>query len=242
MAINIAEYAPKFICGFPSAIAEVAAALRSLNRVPPPPIAVITTSETLYAHQRELLSSVFNCPVRMYYSSSEGAPFVIECPLGRLHVDITTGVIEWPDAGSDEIVVSSFIADLTPVVRYKIGDRMKRPRDGDESCPCGWQTPLVHSVEGRSQDFLEVPGRGKIFGAQFGDCLKGVNGVVQFQVTIADGVLVVYVQPDARSYDARASAQVESNLRKRVGGELPITIREVTEIPRALSGKLSVVG
>ena len=59
------------------------------------------------------------CEIKDQYASSEGAPFIFECPHGKMHIDITSGVFEVLDeSGNDadmgELVVTSFSTRGTP--------------------------------------------------------------------------------------------------------------------------------
>ena len=157
---------------------------------------MFTTSETLTPSQREVIERVFRCPVRNQYGSSEGAPFIMECRQGRLHIDVTSGVFEVVDADdqpakSGEVLVTSFYMRETPLIRYRIGDRITL---SDEArCPCGWDSPLAASIEGRASDFIDIPGRGKIFASQIGDCVKHLHWVLAFRCHLQDGRLHVEI-------------------------------------------------
>ena len=139
---DLAMFRPAFLCGFPSAIGELARFVEMTGRAGSFEVrAVFTTSETLTPSQREAIERVFRCPVRNQYGSSEGAPFIMECRQGRLHIDVTSGVFEVVDADdqpaeSGEVLVTSFYMRETPLIRYRIGDRITL---SDEArCPCGW--------------------------------------------------------------------------------------------------------
>lgn len=121
---SLNSFKPAVINGFVSAIYEVASFIvKNGIRLSFRPKVVFTTSETLLPHHREMISQAFSCPVRDQYASSEGAPFITECECGRLHYNITTGVIEeyHTDMGT-EMLVTSFQSHGTPLIRYRIGD------------------------------------------------------------------------------------------------------------------------
>lgn len=241
---NLCEFAPAFISGFPSAISELArfAEFRRV-RLTFQPRAIFTTSETLTPDQRAVIERVFACSVRDQYSASEGAPFIVECPASNLHLDLSTGIAEVLDengkaAREGEMVVTPFFATGTPIIRYRIGDYIKL--SSHSACACGWQAPLVERIEGRKTDYIEVPGRGKIFCSQIGDCVKSITTVLKFQVEMAGGALHVYLVADARDFESKDKATFIKKMEERVGG-LPLTFHYVDDIPRARSGKQSVV-
>ena len=70
---------------------------------PPLEVVVAVTSSG-----RELLERVFSCNVYDQYASSEGAPFVAECGSQVLHIELTSGVFEHFEEGSDAVLVTSF--------------------------------------------------------------------------------------------------------------------------------------
>jgi len=235
---------PSFLSGFPSAIAEMARYIRC-SGVPLPfrPKAIFVTSETLMGDQRDVIESVFGCKVRNQYCASEGAPFIVECTAGNLHLDLSTGVIEIVDengraADEGEMLVTPFFATGTPIIRYRIGDRIKM--SGRRSCSCGWDTPIVDTIQGRAADYIEVPGRGKIFCSQIGDCVKGASTVLRFQVEMSEDRLQVYLVADPRAFAAKDKNTFLHKVRERMG-EVPVVFHFVEDIPRTRSGKHSVV-
>jgi len=243
---NLNEYKPRFISGFPSAISDIARYIEATeNTVDFEVETIFTTSETLTPEQRALFERVFRCRVANQYASSEGAPWISECREGSLHMDLTTGVFEIVDeagaASSDgEGIVTSFLMQDTPIIRYRIGDtfRMAEPTG---PCACGWQAPLVAEIGGRSADYLEVPGRGRIYNSQIGDCVKDVTSVISFQVEIVAGRLQVYlVVSSQQQFEEHDRATFLAKIRERMG-DLPVDIHFVKDIPRARSGKQSMV-
>ena len=241
---NICDLRPRFFSGFPSAISELARFI-DLQRVRLPftPSAVFVTSETLTANQREVIERVFGCKVRDQYCASEGAPFIVECPCGSMHLDITTGVVEVVDdngneADEGEMLVTAFFTRGTPIIRYRIGDSIKL--SPARRCPCGWDTPLVERIHGRTTDYIEVPGHGRIFCSQIGDCVKGVETVLKFQVEMSGGALQVYLVADAQAFEARDKQTFLHKVHERMG-DVPVAFHYVDDIPRARSGKHTVV-
>lgn len=241
---DLAEFRPAFLCGFPSAIGELARYVDMTGDGKSFELeAIFTTSETLTGGQREAIEQVFNCPVRNQYASSEGAPFILECRQGRLHMDVTSGVFEVVDgdgrpAVEGETLVTSFYMKETPIIRYRIGDRLTLSTE--TRCPCGWDTPLVASIDGRASDFIEVPGRGRIFASQIGDCVKHLHWVVAFRCGLEGDRLRVEMVADRERFEEEDQATFLSNIRERMGN-LAVELEYVEELPRLPSGKQSVI-
>lgn len=78
-----------------------------------------------------------------------------------MHIQPLTGVFEVVDenmqpAQEGEILVTSFTTEGTPLIRYRIGDRITLiPKD--KQCACGSCFPLVEKIEGRSTDYIFSP-------------------------------------------------------------------------------------
>ena len=241
---DLVKFQPAYVNAFPSAIGELANFIDmtrtagSLNLR-----AIFTTSETMTDSQREAIERVFKCPVRNQYASSEGAPFIMECRRGRLHMDVTSGVFEVIDADGHpategEILVTSFYMKQTPLIRYRIGDRITL--SDEPHCPCGWDTPLVASIQGRESDYLEVPDRGKIFASQIGDCVKHLHWILAFRCQFRDGRLRVEMVADRERFEIEDKAIFLKNIHERMG-DVPVDIEYLDELPRLASGKHSVI-
>lgn len=242
---NLNIYKPEFVTAFPASFHEIAKYMETEKIKPQFQLkAVFTTSETLHRQQRETIESVFNCKVRNQYSSSEGAPFVIECPEGNLHMEMASGIFEVIDdngkpAQEGEVLVTFFPSRETPIIRYRIDDRMRL--SGRIGCKCGWDTPIVSEIMGRKTDYLEIPGRGKIWCSQFGDCVKGVSSVIAFQVELVDKSRIrVHLVADKEEFEKKDRENFLVHMRERVGN-IPVECVFVDNIPRAESGKHSVI-
>jgi len=242
---NLNAYRPKYLSGFPSAIFELGRYITESGLRPSfQPSGIFTTAETLYDEQRAVIESAFGCKVRDQYSSTEGAPWIVECRAGRLHMDLASGIMEIVDqegnpSDEGEVLATSFTMRETPIIRYRIGDRVRQSQE--ERCPCGWDTPLVDKILGRTTDYLEIPGRGKTWGAQLGDCVKGVVGVVKFQVELVDQRLLrLYVVPDRGRFTEKDQGIFIDHLRERIG-DFPVDLTFVNDLPRSTSGKHQII-
>lgn len=242
---DLNNFKPQFFNGFPSAIYEVANFMTSKGVKPEFKLkGIFTTSETVHPEQREIIESIFGCKISDQYSSSEGAPFIIQCPEGNLHMDLASGIFEVINeqdqpADEGEILVTSFTMWEVPIIRYRIGDRIKLTKK--IGCDCGWDTPIVAKIMGRKTDYLEIPGRGKIWCSQFGDCVKGISSVVKFQVELVDNnQLRVHMVASRKEFEKKDRENFLMHLHERVGN-LPVTIVYVDDISRSQSGKHSVI-
>ncbi|NOT34805.1 MAG: phenylacetate--CoA ligase family protein [Candidatus Eisenbacteria bacterium] len=153
----------EFLYGYPSAVAQFAEELAAAGldgrelRVK----AAVTTAEVLKEHQRARIGEVFGCPVVNSYGCAEVGIVGIECEQGRLHIPIESVVVETlPGSdGYDEVLLTDLMNEAQPVIRYRIGDLVKREED---TCPCGRGLPVLGQILGRAGDTLELPDGRKI--------------------------------------------------------------------------------
>jgi len=169
----------------------------------------------------------------------------VECPLGGLHMLPHTGIFEVVDengqpAREGELLVTAFHTHGTPLIRYRIGDRVALSLE-DKSCGCGWHFPSVERIDGRTADFVWSPERGRINLGNLSNATKGVPGIVAFRVLQHEpNAITVEVQADG-AFDAAAMTAFEIELRKRTGEQMAINIAQRDRLNRKASGKFRIV-
>lgn len=239
-------FRPRFIVGFPSSVLDIAMIARERGLVADWKVEVMfPTAETVLPIHREVIGEVFGCRLVDQYASSEGAPFILECAKGRLHIHPLTGVFEVLDGNGNaaregEMVVTSFTTHGTPLVRYRVGDRL-RLSASDDSCDCGWNFPLVDWIDGRTSDFVYSRETGRINLGNLSNCTKDVDGILSFQVVQdVEDEITVRVVGDGR-FDTNQAERFLEALRQRTGQGMRIRLEHVDEIPRERSGKFRFV-
>src|SRR5699024_9559098 len=86
---------PVALDGFITSLTDIASFIeRNSLTLDFQPLAIFPTAETVTPGNRDLLERVFNCRVYDQYASSEGAPFITECSLGSLHIEMSSGFFE----------------------------------------------------------------------------------------------------------------------------------------------------
>lgn len=239
------SFKPSLIDGYPSAVHVLA---RFINETQAQlsfrPTAISTTAETLHGYQRADIERAFGCPVFNQYASSEGAPWIVQCRKGSYHLWTDTGVFEFMNERiSDDgrrvadLVVTSFRARKTPLLRYSIGDTVELAPDA-QRCSCGSGFPVVKGIVGRDEDMLRTPERG--FVGRLDPAYKGLSGILRSKIVqIAPDAIDVYVVP-TDGYSLSTEAQLVHNLLDRLGS-VSISVKRVDNIPLSSNGKFKAV-
>ncbi|MDG1572729.1 phenylacetate--CoA ligase family protein [Robiginitalea sp. M366] len=243
---NLIEYKPEYMVGFPSTMYEIAKFGR-LNNLDFPKNtikAIFPTAETVTSEIRAEIEAYFKTRMYDQYASSEGAPFIFECSKRNLHLELRSGVFEVLDENnqaskSGRLVVTSFTTYGTPLIRYDIGDTITL---SDKVCDCGNANPLVEEISGRINDYIYSEEVGKINLGNISNCLKGVKGVLQFQI-MQNEVQAIHVNAvvDENIFDDSDQQKFIENLTERVGTKMEIKFKRVDHIPVEKSGKYRLV-
>ena len=239
---SLNRFKPDALDGFFTCMTDIAGFIeRNGIQLQFQPRAIFPTSETLTQAGRELLERVFKCKVYNQYASSEGAPFVTDCPHQTLHMDLSSGVFEHMD-GSDEVLVTSFTSYATPLIRYRIGDSMVFAEEGS-ACPCGMQAPVVETIEGRRLDFLLTPQGARVNAGNVANLLKNIPNSVkhaQFHQHRLDEITVL-LEVDEALHSPAYDQLLRKEFLYKFGEDMRVNIQHVPEIPREASGKYRMI-
>ena len=238
---SLNRYKPHAIDGFFTSMCDVASYIeRHQMKLTFRPVAIFPTSETLTKEGRALLERVFGCRVYDQYASSEGAPFVTECENQVLHVELASGVFESIAEDDTEVLVTSFTTHGTPLIRYRIGDRMKFAEE--KACSCGLSGPVVEEIQGRRLDFLYTPDGAKINAGNVSNLLKNLPNVViraQFRQEKMDEVTALLEV--SKDFCAAHEQSLREEFAHKFGYDLKVKVELVDEIPREKSGKFRMI-
>ena len=243
---SLNKFKPEFIVGFPSSVYEICEIADNLGLKLNHRVKVFfPTAETVLPQHREVIGRVLGCKLVNQYASSEGAPFILECESGNLHIHPLTGVFEVIDenlqpAKEGQLLVTSFTTRGTPLVRYRIGDSIKlSPKN--KTCTCGSIFPLVDEIQGRTTDYLVSPTHGKVNLGNLSNSTKDVSGIIKFQA-IQDSIDKIKVQVIANeSFNIAEQEKFKDALQERFGPETNININIVEDIPNEKSGKFRII-
>ena len=234
-----------YLLGYPSSLHALAVACRREGIKPKPLRVVIGNAEPVLAHQREVISDVFGCPVRETYGMAEYVAAASECENGSLHLWPEVGEVEVLDDQGDRLEAgqtgrlccTGLLNTTMPLVRYLLGD-VGRLAPGEKTCACGRTLPVLEAIEGRSDDLVHtVDGRvlGRLDPVFKGDLPLFGAQIVQEELT-RFRVLVV----PAPGYGRDVADVISTRLRDRVG-PVEVSIEEIDELPVGPNGKFKAV-
>lgn len=240
------QYDPVAIQAYPSVIVFLATVLEAqgrrygaMARGPRKLRAIVTSSETLLASQRQLLERVFGCRVFDWYGSFERVAAIGTCEHGSLHLLSDYGYTEWlPTPQGQDLLGTGFDNFAMPLLRYRMNDRIELEPASSGACACGRAFPRVRSVLGRGQDVLVGEGDHRVFmPANVFDELPGLlAGQWQQRRPGEADLLLQFTEGGAMSEDA-----VLAVVRRYVGQQFKVHVRYVESIQRTASGKLPAV-
>jgi phenylacetate-CoA ligase len=241
----IAEFRPKFIDSYPSALATLATYMNRNGLAQKiRPKVIITSSETLLDSQREEIERAFGCPIRDHYGCAEMAALITQCERGTYHVNPDFGIVEiLREDGTPceigevgDICCTGFVNGAMPLIRYLIGDRAETIAN---NCACGRAFPAIGRLHGRMDDVIVTPDGRQV--GRLDPAFKGGSGIREAQIvqTHIDRIRVLVV-PDA-AFTKDVAESLKKELQRRLSEDMQITIETVAAIPRQRNGKFRSV-
>jgi phenylacetate-CoA ligase len=240
---SLNKFKPHAIDGFFMSMCDVASYIeRHGIKLEFSPVAIFPTSETLTQAGRDLLERVFKAKVYDQYASSEGAPFVTECRNQVLHMELSSGVFEHYEDGSDEVLITSFTTHGTPLIRYCIGDAMVL-NNNKSDCTCGIASPVVTEIRGRKLDFLYTVDRAKVTVVNIANGFKNIpNAIIRAQVIQEKlGEIIIKIEIDESLYKDEYDKLLEDEFTHKFGNSTQVKIEHVKELNREKSGKFRMI-
>lgn len=237
---ELERFKPCYIDAYPSSVYTLAQYIVNNNiNIKNKLKAIITSAETLFDDMRETIEQAFKSPVFDQYGSAEMCVFIAQCSCGSYHVHSDYSVVEFineqgePAQGGEEaeIVCTSLINPVMPLIRYKIGDMVTLSSD---TCSCGLPFPVVANVMGRSDDYIQTP-EGRRVG-RLSPVLKSLP--IKEAQYIQDDIdsLTVVIVPD-NGYTDDTEHKVVKELRKRLGYSIDLQFDYTERISRGKGGK-----
>lgn len=242
----LAAFRPDVLDGYPSTLYLLAKHLRNRDEFFPLK-AAITSSETLYDFQREVIEERFACRVFDYYALAERAVFSGECDRHEgHHLSMEYGLAEVvdrdghpsPDGTVGRLVGTTLHNSAMPLIRYVTND-MTALRGAQ--CSCGRGLELMDDVTTKAEDMLTL-NDGRLISPSVLthpfkplDCIEG-SQIVQ---TAPDHVLVRIVA--GAGYTNDHTEHLRHELKARLGDDVHVDVQRVDQLEVSPNGKFKWV-
>jgi phenylacetate-CoA ligase len=239
---KIRQFSPKILDGYPSTLFVLAKYLH--NRGEKYPMhAVISSSETLYDFQREMIEDSFQCKMFDYYALAERVVFATECEKHQgHHLCSEYGITEIVDqdnqpvtAGSEGRMIGTSLQNFgMPLIRYVTDDRTAiKPI----KCACGRSLPLIEDVATKAEDMLTLKDGRLISSSTLTHPFKPMYSVEESQIIQEDyDHIRIKLVPNEKFRDTDAQHLI-NEFQARLGNDVKIEIEMVDNLPRTKSGK-----
>lgn len=207
--------------------------------------AVITSSEKLTPEMRKVFQDVYRCKTFDSYSGVENCGLISETPTGELVISPDTGIFEVLDKNRNpvapgeegEVVCTGLLNFDQPLIRYRIGDRLKLA--ADQIACSGLEMPVVEEIAGRMEDVIvTADGRQMV---RFHGIFVGLPYVMEGQVvqhSLEDFTVNVVA---TSNFSLSEEATIIQRMKSQLGEQIHVSVNPVKEIPRTANGKFRAV-
>jgi phenylacetate-CoA ligase len=234
----------EYLVGYAMSIYFWADFINKQNIKTPKLKAVLTSSEKLTKQMRKTIEEAFQCKVYDGYSGVEACGLISENQYGELLFSPDTGIMEiLNNEGKDvafgevgEVVATGFLNYDQPLIRYRIGDRVKLSKN--QMTKSGLEIPIIEEIEGRLEDvIIGEDGRKMVrFHSLFIDLKRlKLAQVIQHKIDKIEIKLIT---------DSNFDIDIEKIITKRIKsqlGEINIYFTYVKNLPRTKNGKIKAV-
>jgi phenylacetate-CoA ligase len=202
--------------------------------------AIITSAEVLSPAHRQIIECTLGGRVFNRYGCREVSVIASECAAhSGMHVNAEALLVEVvPDPGLSapwgRVVVTDLLNFSMPLIRYDIGDVA---RWSEAPCVCGRGLPMLAEVQGRTTEFLRLPGPRVVSGPALTLVFADLSSVRQVQIVQRPSQEVILKVVPGAGYDAGVRAELRQRLDLYLRGSVPLAIEEVDAIPCLASGK-----
>ncbi len=238
-------FQPQGINAYPSTAALLAERqLAGELRIAPEVVA--TGGEVLTAEMKDQIFAAFGRTPFNGYGATEAGYIAVECDRhAGLHVledQVQLEIVDDeyrpvpPGEPGSRLLVTNLFNRTQPLIRYELNDLLTVSPD---PCPCGRPFPLLETVEGRSDDVLELPaaagGTVKVHPVTLRSPLAGIGALSEYRIVYRAGELrvkAVLTGADGQQACGEIETGLGAALAERGVQAPPILVESVAEIPR----------
>lgn len=236
----LADHTIEWLHGYPSIISMLAKYKSALGMNYRPRI-ISFGAESLTISQRAAIADAFPDTVLIqHYGQAEAVANISQCPSGALHVDEDFSWVEFlpvsAHAGLFRIIGTNWTNPAFPLFRYDTGDVVTL---SEIECSCGSSWRVVGDIDGRIEDFVELPNGTKV--GRLDHIFKNLINVTEAQIRQEKSGKLTFAVVRGENYSDADEKALLVESRKRLGNEISINIEYCEIIPRTRSGKLRLV-
>lgn len=251
MKDGVLDVAPQLLMGYPVMLRALLHTLteQEISRLRKTLRLVFSDSELLTPEARADLAAQFGVPVCDEYSAYEVLTVGAHCRYGSMHVDEDRVLLELVDDDDrpvadgieGTVVVTHFRERAMPLLRYRLGDRAVLQPPG---CRCGSRFRRMVLTQGRSEDYVQVPGGRRIYIPTFVGIGITLPGFREFMVRQdAAGVITVHLVHDSDSGMTfeQAAAGVRAALADFLTADTDLRVVPADQIELTAGGKAKLI-
>ena len=234
----LVKYQPKYLIGYTNSIFELAREMLDEN-LEFPLKAIITNGEPVNSIQKNIIESVFHCPVIETYGQAELVSFANTFPNGKMYLSPEMGNIEFGQKQKIDgmnfakLISTGFLNKAMPLIRYDTNDLVQ-----DTIKHINGYLPEIGKVLGRNDDVLTLSDGRKIV---------QIDGIFTSDLKIKYGQII---QEDFDSFTINIvlennwndyyKSKLISSLKERLG-EVKININIMSSFEKTWAGKFRVI-
>lgn len=233
-----------YLVGYAMSIYLLSKSISKQNLKAPKLKAVLTSSEKLTTAMRTIIENTFQCKVFDAYSGVEACGLISENNKGELLFSPDSGIMEVLDSNgkalsygqSGEVVATGFLNYDQPLIRYRIGDRVKLSENKETIS--GSKMLKIDEIEGRIEDVIIGSNGQKM--VRFHGVFVGISSIIMAQVIQQriDQIEIKLVVEN--SYNINSEKVMMGRIKSQLG-EVLINFRYVKEIEKTTNGKYKAV-
>ncbi len=239
---ELERFNPKVIDGYPSTLYILAKYLKNIGKKFPLQ-AVVSSSETLFDFQREVIEDSFQCKMFDYYALAERVVFATECEIhDGHHLCSEYGITEILDENNNSVstgklgkMVGTSLHNFgMPLIRY-VTDDMTAIKT--QKCTCGRALPLMEAVATKAEDTITLRDGRLISSSTLTHPFKPMDSVDGSQIIQEDYDHILIKLMINEKYEEKDAKHLIKEFQARLGSDVRIDIEFISDLPKTTSGK-----
>jgi phenylacetate-CoA ligase len=208
---------------------------------------IISLGETLHAHYRKKIETVFDCKATDTYGCCEGLMIAGQCKKQKYHVCMPLLFVEivdgkgkrLPIGKQGKIVLTRLDLNPMPLIRYEIGDIGALAKK--QNCDCGRGFEILESIHGRTTDIIETKNGHKLPVYFFIDAFEHEPKIKQYQASQKSKQKMTIKIVTTSDFTKEDLLRIKEKVRKGSHYDIETEIKILKKIPATKSGKFRFV-